>query len=54
VVGVGALEFGDGLRGPLLKRERPVAIGVQLGERLVPRRKDLVRLDLAVLVLVGT
>src|SRR6478672_11881418 len=49
---VGALELADRLGRPFLERQRAIAVDVELGERLAPRRKQLLFLDLAVLVLV--
>src|SRR5204863_5465198 len=52
-VGVGTLELVDRFRRPFLEAQRAVAVGVELGERLVARGENLVRLDFSVLVLVG-
>src|SRR6478752_554472 len=52
MVGVSSLELRDRLRRPLFKGERAVAVGVELCERLVAWRENLVGLDLSVLVLV--
>ena len=50
---VGALKLADGLRRPFLKRQRSVAVRVELGEGLLARIQQLVRLDPPVFVLVG-
>ena len=51
-VRVGAAELVDRLHRPFLERQRAVAVGVELGERLAPRREHFLRLDAPVLVLV--
>src|SRR6476659_7193003 len=52
-VGVGAAELVDRFHRPLLDRQRTVAVGVELGERLASRSEHFLALDLPVLVLVG-
>src|SRR4249919_1161698 len=53
LVGVGPLELDDRLGRPFVERQRAIAVGIELGERLAPGAKDFLGLDLAVLVLVG-
>ena len=50
---VGAAELVDRLDRPFVERQRAVAVGVELGERLAPRLEQFLQRDPPVLILVG-